>query len=93
MYRFQVSPTLGALGTTVPSTCPQCSKLVDGSCEVCDDTDADDKVHPSCQYCTAGKYAPPADPWYKNPIITSIGGAVCAAVLTAIVLKSLKHNS
>lgn len=88
MYRFH--PALGNPGTVVPSVCPPCSKLVDGSCEVCDDADEDDRKHPSCQNCKVGVYTPPPTPWYQNPVITSVGSAVAAAVLTAVVLRSFK---
>jgi hypothetical protein len=84
-YGRQVLQGMGAAAVVVTS-CPQCAKLIDGSCEVCDDDDEDDQKHPSCQGCKKGIYTAPPTPWYQNEYVWTIGGTVLATVLGAYLI-------
>jgi len=78
---------LAAANITPITTCPHCSRLVDGSCLVCETGDE----HPSCRHCEGGRYKPPKAPFYKNEIFISVATAVTVGVLTTMALRQLKH--
>lgn len=75
------------MGTIVPiTTCPHCSKLVNGSCEMCTDGDP----HPSCEQCVGGRIV---TPWYMNELLLTIGTSVVVAVASAIILAKIQKGA
>lgn len=87
MYRplgtTKAAPDIEA-AAPVFTTCPQCSKLVEGSCIPC----KDGEKHPSCLDCKDGRPPPPPPiPWYQGETTKLIFATVTGAVLTAVILS------
>ncbi len=76
-----------ALGASVPmfSTCPPCSVLKDGSCDVCEDG----SPHPSCKNCVAGELQMP---WYQQELVVAVGSAVVVSVISTIIAMRLRNS-
>ena len=85
LYRPYPVAAFGADDGTVPviTTCPHCSKLVNGSCLVC----ADGDPHPSCSNCVGGKHSPPRRAWYKSQMVVSASTVVLASVVSTLFLR------
>lgn len=70
------------VGQVTPiTTCPHCSKLVNGTCVICEEHDQ----HPSCHYCVGGHYVPPAPRWYETDTARSIALTVATAAVIAVI--------
>jgi hypothetical protein len=82
------APLLVEAGTPVISACPQCSKLVNGSCVAC----AEGEKHPSCLDCTNGRPKETATPWYQTETFRLIFTTVVASVATAIILNQMNKR-
>jgi len=76
-------------GTPVISACPQCSKLVSGSCVAC----AEGEKHPSCVDCKDGKPLVVTTPWYQTETFRLIFTTVAASVVTALILSRMNHRA
>jgi hypothetical protein len=69
-----------SIGTVAPiTTCPHCSVLVNGTCEVC----PEGSTHPSCKDCTGGQYKPP---FYRSDLFIGVVTAVLVATVSGVVL-------
>lgn len=76
-----------ALAATVPliTTCPHCSRLVDGTCVVCEDGE----THPSCHDCISGRLTPPL---WRNEFLITIATTVVVTVLSGLIVAKLTHR-
>lgn len=74
-----------AVGIDPITTCPHCSKLVAGTCEICTEGDP----HPSCESCENGKLK---IPWYQNELVIAVGTTVVVTVASAIILAALRKK-
>lgn len=83
------APLLVDAGTPVISACPQCSKLVSGSCVAC----AEGEKHPSCVDCKDGKPLATSTPWYQTETFRLIFTTVAASVVTAIILNQMNRRA
>ena len=80
--------TLGgfsSVGIDPITTCPHCSKLVNGTCEICLEGDP----HPSCDQCVDGKLKLP---WYQNELVIAIGTTVVVTVASALIMSALSKR-
>lgn len=77
-----VVPSRG-LGVVPITTCPHCSKLINGSCVIC----APEDPHPSCTHCEGGKFVVP---WHRNEIVVAIVTTVVVSVASAIILSRIQ---
>ena len=77
----------GPMGATVRAitSCPACSYLVNGTCEICSNEDP----HPGCIDCVDGRPAPA--PWYAHPLILGVGSAVVVALAVSLVVPRLER--
>lgn len=83
MGQFFLQPRSLGLGVTPITTCPHCSKLVDGSCVVCGPEDP----HPSCENCEGGRLA---IPWYQSELFLAIVTTVAVTVVSSIILSRVQ---
>lgn len=67
------------------TTCPHCSKLVNGTCEICLEGDP----HPSCAQCVDGRLK---QPWYQNELVIAIGTTVVVTVASALIMAALQKK-
>ena len=74
-----------SLGIDPITTCPHCSKLVNGTCEVCPNGDP----HPSCDMCVDGRLKLP---WYRNELVIAVGTTVVVSVASALILSALQKK-
>ena len=73
-------------GTITPITsCPHCSKLVNGTCEICLNGDP----HPSCESCENGRIV---TPWYQNELLLTIGTTVVVTVASALIIAKIQKK-
>lgn len=70
---------VGSVGIAPITTCPHCSKLVEGSCVICTPNDP----HPSCLYCEEGRINLP---WHRKEIVVGIASAVVISVASGILI-------
>ena len=68
-----------SVGFAPITTCPHCSKLIDGSCEICGPEDP----HPSCEFCQEGRIVLP---WHRNELVVAIATTVIVSVASAIMI-------
>lgn len=73
------------LGLTPITTCPHCSKLVEGSCQVCGPFDQ----HPSCERCEGGRIVVP---WYENELFIAVVTTVIVSVASAVIISSIQNK-
>jgi hypothetical protein len=83
------APLLVDAGTPIISACPQCSKLVSGSCVAC----VEGEKHPSCIDCKDGKAPVEVTPWYQTETFRLIFTTVAASVLTAVILHQMNKRA
>lgn len=83
MGQFFLQPLARGAGVTPITTCPHCSKLVNGSCVVC----GPDDIHPSCQSCEKGRLA---IPWYQSELFLGILTTVAVTVASTIILSRIQ---
>lgn len=81
----QVRWNMMSLGIDPITTCPHCSKLVNGTCEVCPNGD----LHPSCSMCVDGRLKLP---WYRNELVIAVGTTVVVSVASALILSVLQKK-
>lgn len=74
-----------AVGIDPITTCPHCSKLIAGTCEICTEGDP----HPSCESCINGRLKLP---WYQNELVIAVGTTVVVTVASAIILSALQKK-
>lgn len=74
-----------AFGITPITTCPHCSKLVDGTCQMCEPGD----THPSCHQCEDGKIA---IPWYQHDLFYAVLTAVTVSVSSALIVSAIQRR-
>lgn len=72
-----------SVGITPITTCPHCSKLVDGSCVICEAGD----LHPSCEMCVDGQIKVP---WYRHELLLSVVTTVVVTVASTIILGAIQ---
>lgn len=67
------------VGIAPITSCPHCSILINGTCEICEDGDP----HPSCHQCVNGRHVVP---WYQSGLFLSALVYVSAGITTAILV-------
>ena len=67
------------------TTCPHCSILVNGSCEMCGPDDS----HPSCESCVEGRIVVP---WWQNELLVAIGTTVVVTVVSTIIITKIQRG-
>lgn len=80
---FTPTAPIRAAGVAPITTCPHCSKLVNGSCVVCSPGD----LHPSCEFCEEGRIVMP---WYRNELVVAIFTTVVVSVASALILQRIQ---
>lgn len=73
------------LGISPITTCPHCSKLINGSCVVCGPGD----LHPSCESCEEGRLV---TPWYRHELVVAIFTTVVVSVASAVILQRIQKR-
>lgn len=72
--------------TIVPiTTCPHCSKLVNGTCQMCYPGDP----HPSCEACENGRIVVP---WYRSELLLTIFTTVVVTVASGVIIEKIKKK-
>lgn len=74
----------------VPTACPECAYLDQGSCRWCPDHAAD---IPGCEDCE--KHKKPPQPWYARsevliPMVTAVTTAVVSSIAIAYALRAIR---
>jgi hypothetical protein len=77
--------TTRGVGIDPITTCPHCSRLVNGTCEICVDGDP----HPSCHMCVNGQLKMP---WYRNELVIAVGTTIVVTVASAIILAAIQKK-
>jgi hypothetical protein len=78
-----VLPQIGAIAPI--TTCPHCSVLVNGSCEVCQEG----STHPSCVDCVGGRHSPP---FYRSQMFIAVITAITVATVSGVALAFINRK-
>ena len=78
-------PQKAHLGVTPITTCPHCSRLIEGTCVLCEPGDP----HPSCENCVDGKFV---TPWYQTEIFLGILTTVVVTVASALIVTQIQKS-
>jgi hypothetical protein len=73
------------MGFAPITTCPHCSKLIEGTCEICGPEDP----HPSCEFCRAGRIR---IPWYRNEVVMTVTITVVVAVSSGLIIQAFNRR-
>lgn len=76
---------LGATSFPVVTSCPHCSKLVNGTCVTCEPGEE----NPACEYCVNGRIRVP---WYLNELFLAVVTTVAVSVASTLIISKIQSK-